>query len=213
MRRVSARYAGWLTRPCYQLDWQNIVDEFESPCTTSAKPGGAPCSLRITACNGYKPDEAWWVRANRTTYIRCTVSVSPDQPAGRRNILVLPDVCAGAISGCRAVAGAAYGCCRTGLHVLYKWLKRRPTARVPTTGDQWINCGAACWTSSAFSASRCMPWPGVVVLAYYPALAWLLLPFTALVAISRLVLGLHYPSDVLAGIVIGATISGLSLSF
>ena len=47
----------------------------------------------------------------------------------------------------------------------------------------------------------------------YPALAWLLLPFTALVAISRLVLGLHYPSDVLAGIVIGATISGLSLSF
>jgi undecaprenyl-diphosphatase len=41
----------------------------------------------------------------------------------------------------------------------------------------------------------------------------LLLPFTALVAISRLILGLHYPSDVLAGIVIGATISSLSLSF
>ena len=52
----------------------------------------------------------------------------------------------------------------------------------------------------------------LLALAYHPALVWLLLPFTALVALSRLVLGLHYPSDVLAGIVIGATISGLSLT-
>ncbi len=35
-------------------------------------------------------------------------------------------------------------------------------------------------------------------IAYVPALAWLLIPFAASVAASRVVLGLHYPSDVLA---------------
>lgn len=52
----------------------------------------------------------------------------------------------------------------------------------------------------------------LVACAYHPALAWLLVPFTALVAASRLALGLHYPSDVLAGAVLGAAIAGLSLA-
>ena len=51
----------------------------------------------------------------------------------------------------------------------------------------------------------------IVLLNYYPQLAWLVAPFTALVALSRLVLGLHYPSDVLAGALIGTIVSGFSL--
>jgi undecaprenyl-diphosphatase len=47
----------------------------------------------------------------------------------------------------------------------------------------------------------------VVAVAYYPVLAWALVPFTALVALSRLVLGLHYPSDLLAGGLIGAGVA------
>lgn len=45
---------------------------------------------------------------------------------------------------------------------------------------------------------------------YYPTLAWVLGPFTLLVAASRVVLGLHYPSDVLAGVLLGSTLAALS---
>ncbi len=51
----------------------------------------------------------------------------------------------------------------------------------------------------------------VMATAIEPALGWLLIPFTVLVALSRLVLGLHYPSDVLVGGAIGAGIGMLGL--
>jgi undecaprenyl-diphosphatase len=47
----------------------------------------------------------------------------------------------------------------------------------------------------------------MVVLVYYPHLAWLLVPFASLVAMSRVILGLHYPSDVFAGALIGALLA------
>jgi undecaprenyl-diphosphatase len=39
----------------------------------------------------------------------------------------------------------------------------------------------------------------------------LLVPFAVLIALSRLVLGLHYPSDVLAGAAIGFAIAKAAL--
>jgi undecaprenyl-diphosphatase len=52
----------------------------------------------------------------------------------------------------------------------------------------------------------------LVAASYYPWLAALLVPFALLVAASRIILGLHYPSDVLAGALIGAAIAGISLT-
>jgi undecaprenyl-diphosphatase len=51
----------------------------------------------------------------------------------------------------------------------------------------------------------------IIALAYFPLLAPLLVTFALLVAASRVVLGLHYPSDVLAATILGAALSAVSL--
>jgi undecaprenyl-diphosphatase len=51
----------------------------------------------------------------------------------------------------------------------------------------------------------------VIAVSWFPALLPLLLGFTVLIAISRVVLGLHYPTDVVLGALFGMLISQLSL--
>ncbi|HYL88651.1 MAG TPA: phosphatase PAP2 family protein [Burkholderiales bacterium] len=50
----------------------------------------------------------------------------------------------------------------------------------------------------------------LVAVIYYPALAPALVAFALLTAASRVVLGLHYPSDVLAGAALGTGIAAAS---
>lgn len=52
----------------------------------------------------------------------------------------------------------------------------------------------------------------LVAAGYYPEFTAVLTVFSALVAASRVVLGLHYPSDVVAGAVIGGAIALGSLA-
>lgn len=44
----------------------------------------------------------------------------------------------------------------------------------------------------------------IIAVAGFPVLAFILVPLALLIALSRVVLGLHYPSDVLVGALIGA---------
>ncbi len=50
-------------------------------------------------------------------------------------------------------------------------------------------------------------------LALAPELALVIIPFAFLVAVSRMVLGLHYPTDVLVGALLGGVLGFASIQF
>jgi undecaprenyl-diphosphatase len=98
---------------------------------------------------------------------------------------------------------------------LYKWLKGRTLRLRPFEAYPDIMAFAAPLDHYSFPSGHTLHAVAftLVAVAYYPWLAWLAVPFTLLVATSRVMLGLHYPSDVVAGALIGATIAGVSFLF
>jgi undecaprenyl-diphosphatase len=93
--------------------------------------------------------------------------------------------------------------------VIYKLLKSRTTRPRPYQVLTGIRAGIAPLDAFSFPSGHTLHAVAftVVAISHFPALAWVFVPFTALVAISRVVLGLHYPSDVLAGAAIGAGVA------
>lgn len=96
---------------------------------------------------------------------------------------------------------------------LYKLLKRWTRRPRPFAADVRIRAWIAPLDEFSFPSGHTLHAVAftLVALAHYPQLAPLLIPFAAAVAISRVVLGLHYPSDVLAATAIGSTLAGVSL--
>jgi undecaprenyl-diphosphatase len=95
----------------------------------------------------------------------------------------------------------------------YKCLKHGTSRPRPYQSSRDIQCAAAPLDQFSFPSGHTLhavAFSGIAV-AGFPELCWLLVPFTLLIGASRLVLGLHYPSDVFAGAAIGATIAGASL--
>jgi undecaprenyl-diphosphatase len=51
----------------------------------------------------------------------------------------------------------------------------------------------------------------IVVMHYYPEMGLICIPFSACVALSRVILGLHYPTDVLAGAAVGTALAAAGI--
>ncbi len=99
--------------------------------------------------------------------------------------------------------------------LLYKWLKGKTLRPRPYEVRQEITLAGMPLDKFSFPSGHTLHAVifTVIALQYYPQLVTILLPFTLLVALSRVVLGLHYPSDVLAGALIGAALAFISFLF
>lgn len=115
------------------------------------------------------------------------------------------------VFGGRNGAAAALHLAAIGLAslVLYKALKRWTRRPRPCAADLRIRAWVAPLDEFSFPSGHTLHAVGftIVALSYVPSLAWLLIPFAASVAVSRVVLGLHYPSDVLAATGIGSALA------
>jgi undecaprenyl-diphosphatase len=90
--------------------------------------------------------------------------------------------------------------------IFYKALKLRTARPRPFVDCPDIKACARCLDEHSFPSGHTMHAVAFSMLLshFYPAMEPVLWGFTSLVALSRVVLGLHYPSDVLAGAGIGA---------
>ena len=96
--------------------------------------------------------------------------------------------------------------------LLYKWLKGKTLRPRPFEVHQDIFLTGKPLDKFSFPSGHTLHAVvfGLVAINYYPALSFIIMPFVSMVALSRVVLGLHYPSDVRAGAIIGSLIAALS---
>lgn len=97
--------------------------------------------------------------------------------------------------------------------LIYKLIKRKTMRPRPFNVYPSIVCTGHTLDQFSFPSGHTLHAVAfsIIAVAYFPALIWLVLPFTILVALSRPLLGLHYPSDVMVGALIGALLSTFSL--
>jgi undecaprenyl-diphosphatase len=97
--------------------------------------------------------------------------------------------------------------------LIYKLIKQKTLRPRPFNVSPDIVCACKALDQFSFPSGHTLHATvfSIVAVYYFPVLIWLVLPFSLLVALSRPILGLHYPSDVLAGAVIGAALASASI--
>ena len=104
-----------------------------------------------------------------------------------------------------SLAMLATGVVATALYKLMKLVIHRPR---PCDADPAVRLTVPPLDRFSFPSGHTLHAVSFTVLACdaHPDLIWLLVPFATMVALSRLVLGLHYLSDVMVGAVLGAVL-------
>jgi undecaprenyl-diphosphatase len=99
--------------------------------------------------------------------------------------------------------------------LIYKWLKSRLLRERPFIRHPGITLAMPPLDRYSFPSGHTLHAVSFTWLAVdrFPDLAWILIPLSCLIAGSRLVLGLHYPSDVLAGGGIGVALALVAQNF
>lgn len=89
--------------------------------------------------------------------------------------------------------------------VIYRITKRHFARPRPFVDCPGVRACARCLDEHSFPSGHALHAVafGTLLCAYYPQLAWVVWPFVALIAASRVVLGLHFPSDVVVGAALG----------
>ena len=97
---------------------------------------------------------------------------------------------------------------------IYKVLKQKLVRERPFITNGEIFCATAPLDRYSFPSGHTLHAVSfsIMLAAVEPALTVITLPFTILVALSRVVLGLHYPSDVFVGAAIGAALAAASVA-
>jgi undecaprenyl-diphosphatase len=117
--------------------------------------------------------------------------------------------------GWRGAAASAH-LAATGLVglALYRLMKRRIRRPRPCASDRDIIARIPALDQFSFPSGHTLHAVAftAIACAWYPSLALLLVPFSVLVAVSRVVLGLHYPSDVAAAFIIGGLLAAGSFA-
>ena len=97
--------------------------------------------------------------------------------------------------------------------IIYKLLKNNLVRQRPCIHHAAIQQGTAMLDLYSFPSGHTLHAVSFTIIAVhaFPELGVVLLPFTLLIAASRVVLGLHYPSDVMAGALIGSSLAATAI--